>query len=36
VLTDHDLVDYQRLAREAVLVLDTRHRVAAAANVEFL
>jgi len=36
VLTDHDLVDYERLAREAVLVLDTRHRLPAAANVEFL
>jgi nucleotide sugar dehydrogenase len=36
VLTDHDLVDYDRLAREAVLVLDTRHRLPAAANVEFL
>ncbi|MFP5319069.1 MAG: nucleotide sugar dehydrogenase [Acidimicrobiia bacterium] len=35
VLTDHDVFDYELLGR-ARHVLDTRHRVAAAANVEYL
>jgi nucleotide sugar dehydrogenase len=36
VLTDHDDVDYARIRAEARYVLDTRHRVEAAQNVEFL
>ncbi|MGZ7005963.1 MAG: nucleotide sugar dehydrogenase [Ilumatobacteraceae bacterium] len=36
VLTDHDAIDYGRLRDEAVLVLDTRHRVLPADHVEFL
>ena len=36
VLTDHDLIDYDALCAQATCILDTRHRLAAAANVEFL
>ena len=36
VLTDHDDLDYERLVDSARYVLDTRHRLAAADNVEFL
>jgi UDP-N-acetyl-D-glucosamine dehydrogenase len=36
VLTDHDAIDYDALRNEAVLVLDTRHRLEAADHVEFL
>jgi UDP-N-acetyl-D-glucosamine dehydrogenase len=36
LLTDHDQFDYDEVARHAHLVLDTRRRVPAAANVERL
>lgn len=36
VLTDHDDIDYEVVRELAPLVLDTRHRVGAAANVEFI
>ncbi len=36
VLTDHDSIDFQRIAAEAAYVFDARHRLAAAANVEHL
>ena len=36
VLTDHDDVDYGRIRSEARYVLDTRHRLEPANNVEFL
>lgn len=36
ILTDHDLIDYERLRSEAHLIFDTRHRLAEAANVVFL
>ena len=36
VLTDHDSIDFQRIAAEATYVFDARRRLAAAANVEHL
>jgi len=36
LLTDHDLFDYQAVVDRSALVLDTRHRLAAAENVESL
>ena len=36
LVTDHDLFDLERVGRLARRVLDTRHRMAAADNVEFL
>ena len=36
VLTDHDELDYELVAQRAPYVLDTRHRLPAAANVDFL
>jgi UDP-N-acetyl-D-mannosaminuronic acid dehydrogenase/UDP-N-acetyl-D-glucosamine dehydrogenase len=36
VLTDHDAIDYGAVRDDAVLVLDTRHRLEAGDHVEFL
>ena len=36
ILTDHDAFDYEMVAAEATQVLDTRRRLAPAANVELL
>jgi len=36
VLSDHDSFDYEAVAAHATLILDTRHRLAPADNVEFL
>ena len=36
ILTDHDNIDYRRLVASSAYVLDTRHRLSAAPNVEFL
>ena len=36
VLTDHDSIDFQRIAAEATYVFDARRRLAVAANVEHL
>lgn len=36
ILTDHDSIDYEKLAHSSKFVLDTRHRLVAAPNVEYL
>ena len=36
LVTDHDVFDLDRVAKLAPRILDTRHRIAAGTNVQFL
>jgi UDP-N-acetyl-D-glucosamine dehydrogenase len=36
ILTDHDEIDYAKIVANVSYIFDSRHRLAAASNVEFL